>query len=96
MPLARSGSQGTAISPQLQAREVATTSAGRAGGRAILRARAGWRDAPQVGYYGVGMNTLDEDRVNFRLQQAYAGGSAIWLVTKRVVVAGSSDFETSP
>ena len=25
------------------------------------------------------MNTFDEDRVNFRLQQAYAGGSAIWL-----------------
>ncbi len=73
--------------------EVATTSAGHAGGRAILRARAGWRDAPQVGYYGVGMNTFDEDRVNFRLQQSYAGGSAIWLATKRVVVAGSSDFE---
>jgi hypothetical protein len=73
--------------------EVATTSAGHADGRVILRARAGWRDAPQVGYYGVGMNTFDEDRVNFRLQQSYAGGSAVWLATKRVVVAGSSDFE---
>jgi hypothetical protein len=36
--------------------------------------RAGWRDATQVGYYGLGMETLADDRANFRMKQTYVGG----------------------
>ena len=73
--------------------EASTTSAGHRDGRVILRGRAGWRDAPQVGFYGVGMETIEADRANFRLQQAYAGGSVIWRATDRVVAGGAVDFE---
>ena len=46
------GRQGAVFGPPLQARR-GEHDVGRARGRpAILRARAGWRDAPQVGYYG--------------------------------------------
>ena len=73
--------------------EASTTSAGHASGRIILRARAGWRDAPQVGFYGIGMTTFEEGRANFRLQQAFAGGSVIWRPVAQVVVAGAADVE---
>ena len=73
--------------------EVSTTSAGHEDGWLIVRGRAGWRDATEVGFYGVGMETLEDARANFRLQQAYAGGSAIWRATDRVVTAGAVDFE---
>ena len=39
-------------------------------GRWTLDARTGWFDAPQVGYYGTGMDT--QPRANYRLQQGYA------------------------
>jgi hypothetical protein len=38
-----------------------------------LRASAGWRDATQVAYYGLGNDTASDARTSFRLQQAYAG-----------------------
>jgi hypothetical protein len=41
------------------------------GGRWQLGMRAGWRDAPQIGYYGTGMETTTDDRANFRLKQPY-------------------------
>jgi surface antigen Omp85-like protein len=44
-------------------------------GKVTLGARAGWFDAPQVGYYGEGMD-LDQPRANYRLQQAYAAFTA--------------------
>ncbi len=36
--------------------------------------RVGWRDAPEVGYYGTGMDTVKEDRANFRIKQTYLAG----------------------
>jgi hypothetical protein len=38
-----------------------------------FRASAGWRDATQVSYYGVGNDTDTDSKTNFRMQQAYAG-----------------------
>jgi hypothetical protein len=73
--------------------EVSTTSAGHEGGRLIVRGRVGWRDATEVGFYGVGMAPLEDARANFRLQQAYAGGSVIWRATDRVAAGGAVDFE---
>jgi hypothetical protein len=40
-----------------------------------LDARTGWLDAPQVGYYGTGMDQT-QPRANYRLQQGYAALTA--------------------
>ena len=53
--------------------EVSTDSWGHAGGRLDLHARAGWRDATQIAFHGIGMDT-PEERSNFRMKQAYVGG----------------------
>ena len=51
--------------------EIATNAIGVGPGRVDLRAVAGWRDATQVSFYGVGNDTAPEAKSNFRLQQAY-------------------------
>ncbi len=53
--------------------ELSTDSWGHAQGRLDLHARAGWRDATQVAYYGLGIDSRDAP-ANFGLQQGYAGG----------------------
>jgi outer membrane protein assembly factor BamA len=54
--------------------ELSTDSPGHAGGRLGLHARAGWRDATQVAFYGLGIDS-PEDLTNFRLQQTYVGAN---------------------
>ena len=44
-------------------------------GRLDFGARAGWRDATQVGYYGIGKDTSADDRANFRISETYAEGN---------------------
>jgi len=56
--------------------ELVTTSRDHWDGRLALGARVGWRDATQVGYWGLGMDTSNDDRANFRFQQTFAGGDA--------------------
>jgi hypothetical protein len=55
--------------------ELTTDAPGLAGGRVSLRAVGGWRDATQVSFYGVGGDTAPEAKSNFRLRQAYVGGT---------------------
>jgi hypothetical protein len=50
--------------------ELSTQSPGHAKGRLDLFAQAGWRDATQVAFYGLGMNTAKGARANFRMEQA--------------------------
>jgi len=50
--------------------ELSTVSPGHAKGRLDLSAQAGWRDATQVAFYGLGMDTATGARANFRMQQA--------------------------
>jgi hypothetical protein len=45
-------------------------------GRMNLQAIAGWRDATQVSFYGVGGDTSPDAQANFQMSQAYAGVSA--------------------
>jgi hypothetical protein len=54
--------------------ELSTDSWGHADGRVDLHALAGWRDATQVAYYGLGIDSPNV-RSNFRMQQWYAGGA---------------------
>ena len=55
--------------------ELSTDSWAHADGRLDLHSRVGWRDAPQVAFYGLGMQAPNE-RSNFRLKQTYFGGDA--------------------
>jgi hypothetical protein len=64
--------------------EVSTDSWGHADGRFGLHARAGWRDATQIAFNGLGMDS-PPDASNFRMKQGYAGGDLSlrplsWLV----------------
>jgi hypothetical protein len=40
--------------------------------RGSLSVLGGWREATQVGFYGLGTDTTDEDRLNYGFQQPYA------------------------
>src|SRR5215218_4155690 len=55
--------------------ELSTDSWSHADGRLDLHARLGWRDATQVAYYGLGIDSPNE-RSNFRMQHWYVGGAA--------------------
>jgi hypothetical protein len=50
--------------------ELSTVSPGHAKGRLDLFAQTGWRDATQVAFYGLGMDTATGARANFRMEQA--------------------------
>jgi hypothetical protein len=54
--------------------ELSTSSPGHANGRLDWNASAGWRDATQAAYYGLGNSTMPDARANFTLKQAFAGG----------------------
>jgi hypothetical protein len=54
--------------------QISTDSWNHAGGRLDLHARAGWRDAPGVPYYGLGIDSHREAVAGFGLTQTYAGG----------------------
>ncbi len=53
--------------------------------RGALTVVAGWREATQVGFYGLGMNTSKDDRVNYLFDQPF--GSALLTVrpTRRLL-----------
>jgi hypothetical protein len=53
--------------------ELSSDSWGHADERLDFHARAGWRDATQIAFHGIGMDT-PEDSTNFRMKQAYGGG----------------------
>ena len=46
--------------------------------RASLSLLGGWREATQVGFYGIGTNTSKDDRTNYLFQQPY--GSALFTI----------------
>jgi outer membrane protein assembly factor BamA len=54
--------------------ELSTTSLGHARGKVDLQASVGWRDATQVAYHGLGIDSTP-DRTNYRMKQLYAGGN---------------------
>jgi hypothetical protein len=57
--------------------------------RGELSVLGGWREATQVGFFGVGMNTNDEQRVNYSFKQPY--GSALFSIfpTRRIFMLGA-------
>lgn len=53
--------------------EVNALSPGHFSGRVDVRGRAGWRDATQVAYHGLGIDSPSDPGTAFRMQQAYMG-----------------------
>jgi hypothetical protein len=51
--------------------ETGINAPGLAGGRLGYRVNVGWRDATQVGYYGLGMDTEYEGRANFHFNETF-------------------------
>lgn len=57
--------------------ELALHSPRRRAGRVDFEVRTGWRDATQVAFHGVGIDS-PENRSSFRMQQGYFGGD-VWV-----------------
>ncbi|HXW05587.1 MAG TPA: hypothetical protein VD833_10180 [Vicinamibacterales bacterium] len=72
--------------------ELTTDSWGHAQGRVDLHGRLGWRDATQVAYYGLGIDSPD-DRSNFRMKQAYVGGDLVVRPVPVVVLGAGAAYE---
>ena len=62
--------------------EVGTRTPWNYAGRWSTGLRAGWRDATQVGFYGLGMDSTKDDRANARIQQAYLVGDLAFRPSK--------------
>jgi hypothetical protein len=73
--------------------EFSTDSLGLSRGRVDLNAVAGWRDATQVSFFGVGGDTSADAKANFRLQQAYAGASVHARGPGAIVVDFGAQYE---
>jgi hypothetical protein len=64
------------------------------GRRVNLSLLGGWREATQVGFFGLGNSTSKESRVNYGFKQPY-GSAAIELVPKHVPLVVRGGFEAS-
>lgn len=73
--------------------ELFSDSPGHWDGRIDLRARAGLRDATQVGYFGLGTSTSQDDRANFGFVQTYVGGEVRAKPVPWVVLGGGLQYE---
>jgi hypothetical protein len=73
--------------------EFATNSVGIGPGRVDLRAVAGWRDATQVAFFGIGNDTRPEAKSNFRLQQVYGAAGLRARGPARLVVDFNISYE---
>jgi hypothetical protein len=61
--------------------------------RGHLSAIGGWRDATQVGFYGIGPNTDKNDRTNYRFQQPYGNALLTLFPTRRLLLlSGGAEF----
>lgn len=61
-------------------------------GRVDFKAAAGWRDATQVNFHGVGIDSPEENS-RYRMQQGYVGGEA-WVRPRRwAILHGGLTYE---
>jgi hypothetical protein len=73
--------------------ELSTTSLNLAEDRLDLRGYVGWRDATQVAFYGLGINSDADAKSNFRLKQTYVGGELKFNPIPWVVLGGGLTYE---
>jgi surface antigen Omp85-like protein len=55
-------------------------------------AKMGWRDATQIAYHGLGIDS-PEDRAEFRMKQGYGGGETIFRPRPWAIFAGALTYE---
>jgi len=72
--------------------EGAETSPGHWSGRLDFRAIAGWRDATQVEYHGLGIDSPAEG-ASYRMQQGYVGGGASIRPHKWLALTAAASYE---
>jgi hypothetical protein len=61
--------------------------------RGHLSVLGGWREATQVGFYGIGPDTSNDDRSNYLFQQPYASGLLTVFPTRRnLMLRGGLEF----
>jgi hypothetical protein len=73
--------------------EVVNLSHGHLRGRLNFDLRAGWMDATQVAFYGLGMDNSRDDRSNFRFKETYAGGTVTLRPVRWVVLGAGLTYE---
>ena len=69
------------------------TSPGHASGKIGVRAIAGWRDATQVPFYGLGNDTAQAALATFHMQQSFAGGNLTFRPLKRINILAAATYE---
>lgn len=61
--------------------------------RGTLSLLGGWREATQVGFYGIGMDTSKDDRTNYDFQQPYGAATlTIWPTRKILMLQGGVEY----
>lgn len=73
--------------------QIDARSPGHLSGRLDFGAVAGWRDATQVGYYGLGSGTAASARANYRMQQSWLEGSAMYRPASWLPLEGRLGYE---
>ncbi|HEX2522866.1 MAG TPA: hypothetical protein VHP35_12155, partial [Terriglobia bacterium] len=73
--------------------EAKTESREHMGKRLSFGSRLGWRDATQVGYYGLGTNTQREARANFRFQESSLDGHVLFKPVRWIPLKGSVAYQ---
>jgi len=73
--------------------EAATISKDHLNKRLSFGTHVGWRDATQVAYYGLGMNSKEENRANFRFQQTYFDGAVDFRPRRWIPIRTSVGYE---
>jgi len=73
--------------------DAGVASRGLLSGRLDLRASAGWRDATQVAYYGLGIESPADAGAAFRMQQAYGGGDVTLRAKRWLLLTAGAGYE---
>jgi hypothetical protein len=73
--------------------EANALSPGHWSGRLDVRAFAGWRDATQVAYHGLGIDSPEDTGAAFRMQQTFGGGEVTVRPQRYVVLTAVASYE---
>ena len=61
--------------------------------RGSLSILGGWREATQVGFYGIGMNTSVDDRTNYLFNQPYGSATlTFWPARRHMMLQGAAEW----